>query len=246
MKLHHFEHQNSEGAHPAPPQALPNDSGAAPKLHPDAPPSLEMVAKLETESVPFIAKARVPSVFGAYTVYGFLEKQTGKEHLAIVAGDVDARKRINLRIHSECWTGDVLGSLRCDCRAQLEAALSHISQFGGIVIYLRQEGRGIGLLNKLKAYALQEQGLDTVEANHRLGFEDDMRTYESAVEMLRFFGITKVRLLTNNPKKVEALKERGIHVQRENHQVGQTPQNLFYLKTKANKSGHLMRFGDEE
>jgi len=228
MKPRHFEKRDS-----------------APKFHSDAAPSLEMVARLETESVPFIAKANVPSIFGALTVYGFLEKQTGKEHLAIVSGEIDARKRINLRIHSECWTGDVLGSLRCDCRAQLEAALRHINQFGGLVIYLRQEGRGIGLLNKLKAYNLQEQGLDTVEANHQLGFEDDMRTYESAIEMLRFFGITKVRLLTNNPKKVEALKARGIHVQREIHQVGETPQNLFYLKTKANKSGHLMRFGDD-
>jgi GTP cyclohydrolase II len=222
------------------------DSSSAPKFHPDAAPSLEVVAKLETESVPFIVKANVPSIFGKFYVYGFLEKKTGKEHLAIVSGEIDARKRINLRIHSECWTGDVLGSLRCDCRAQLEAALRHINQFGGLVLYLRQEGRGIGLLNKLKAYGLQEQGLDTVEANHQLGFEDDLRTYESAVEMLRFFGITKVRLLTNNPKKIEALETGGIHVQREVHQVGQTPQNLFYLKTKAHKSGHLMHFEDEE
>jgi GTP cyclohydrolase II len=204
-----------------------------------------MVAMLETEPVPFIAKAHVPSIFGKFNVYGFSEKQTGKEHMAIVSGEIDARKRINVRIHSECWTGDVLGSQRCDCRAQLEAALRHIAQFGGLVLYLRQEGRGIGLLNKLKAYTLQDQGLDTVEANHRLGFEDDLRTYESAVEMLRFFGITKVNLLTNNPKKVEALEARGIHVRREAHQVGQTPQNLPYLKAKAHKSGHLMEFGDE-
>ena len=221
-------------------------SNFAPEFHPDAAPSLEISAKLETESVPFVAKANVPSVFGKFVVYGFLEKQTGKEHLAIVSGEIDTKKRINLRIHSECWTGDVIGSLRCDCRAQLEAALRHISQFGGIVMYLRQEGRGIGLLNKLKAYNLQEQGLDTVEANHQLGFEDDLRTYESAVEILRFFGISKVRLLTNNPNKIEALESRGIHVQREIHQVGETPQNLFYLKTKANKCGHLMFFDDEE
>jgi GTP cyclohydrolase II len=208
-------------------------------------PELEMVAKLETESVPFIAKTHIPSIFGSFSVYGFVEKQSGKEHLAIVSGDIDARKRINLRIHSECWTGDVLGSLRCDCRAQLEAALTHISQFGGLVLYLRQEGRGIGLLNKLKAYSLQDCGLDTVEANQRLGFEDDMRSYESAFEILRFFGITKVRLLTNNPKKIDALEARGIHVVHEAHQVGQTPQNLFYLKTKAQKCGHLMCFGDE-
>jgi GTP cyclohydrolase II len=189
-----------------------------------------------------VAKANVPSIFGAFAVHGFLEKRTGKEHLAIVSGEIDARERTNLRIHSECWTGDVLGSLRCDCRAQLEAALAHIAQEGGMVLYMRQEGRGIGLLNKLKAYALQEQGLDTVEANHRLGFEDDARTYESAVEMLRFFGIAKVRLFTNNPRKVEALTAGGIHVQREAHQVGETPQNAFYLRTKASKCGHLMSF----
>jgi GTP cyclohydrolase II len=197
------------------------------------------------EAVPFVAKADVPSIFGAFTVYGFLERRTGKEHLAIVSGGVDARERTNLRVHSECLTGDVLGSLRCDCRAQLEAALAHMAEFGGMVLYMRQEGRGIGLLNKLKAYALQEQGLDTVEANHRLGFEDDARTYEAAVEMLRFFGITKVRLFTNNPKKVETLAAGGIDVQREAHQVGETPQNIFYLKTKASKCGHLMSFGDE-
>jgi GTP cyclohydrolase II len=210
--------------------------------HPSLAPSLEAVEKLETESVPFVAKAKVLSIFGGFRVYGFLEKQTGKEHLAIVSGEIDAKKRINLRIHSECWTGDVLGSLMCDCRAQLEAALKHIAEFGGMVIYLRQEGRGIGLLNKLKAYGLQEQGMDTVEANLHLGFEDDLRTYESAVEILRFFGITEVNLLTNNPKKIEALVAKGIHVNRESHQVGETPQNLPYLKTKAQKSGHLMRF----
>jgi len=224
----------------------PLSSSSAPKLGPDAPHPTETVSRLETEPVQFVAKAHLPSLFGTFTVYGFLEKPTGKEHLAIVSGDIDARKRINLRIHSECWTGDVMGSLRCDCRAQLEAALGHIAQFGGLVLYMRQEGRGIGLLNKIKAYALQEQGLDTVEANHRLGFEDDARTYESAVEMLRFFGITKVRLFTNNPKKVEALQAGGLHVQRVTLQVGETPQNISYLKTKARKCGHLMSFGEED
>ncbi|MCL1893981.1 MAG: GTP cyclohydrolase II [Holophagaceae bacterium] len=206
--------------------------------------NLDLVARLETESVPFIAKANIPTIFGNFRVYGFLEKQTGKEHLAIVSGEIDARKRIDLRIHSECWTGEVLGSQKCDCRAQLEGALRHISQYGGVVLYLRQEGRGIGLLNKLKAYSLQEDGLDTVEANHHLGFDDDLRTYEAAIEILRFFGITKVNLMTNNPKKVEALEARGLNVKRESHQVGQTPQNLSYLKTKANKSGHIIEFGE--
>jgi len=218
----------------------PKDSSSAPRLE-----SLELICQFETESVPFVAKANVPSLFGKFTVYGFLEKKTGKEHLAIVSGDLDARKRINLRIHSECWTGDVLGSLKCDCRAQLEGALRHIGEEGGIVLYLRQEGRGIGLLNKLKAYALQEQGFDTVQANAELGFDDDLRNYSSAVEMLRFFGIRKVRLLTNNPRKIEALEEHGIHVHRESHQMESNPHNLFYLKTKAEKSGHLLDFEEE-
>lgn len=208
-------------------------------------PRLDLVEKFETEAVPFVAKADVPSLFGKFTVYGFLEKATGKEHLAVVAGDIDSRKRINVRIHSECLTGEVLGSLKCDCRQQLESALRHIGEHGGMVLYLRQEGRGIGLLNKLKAYALQEQGHDTVEANHMLGFADDLRTYNSAIEMLRFFGIRKVRLLTNNPKKILALEDAGIEVMREVHQQASNPHNLRYLKTKAKKSGHLLSFKEE-
>lgn len=223
----------------------PKDSSSAAKLHLEGDSPLEVVTKFETEAVPFVAKANVPSIFGKFTVYGFLEKLTGKEHLAIVAGDVDARKRTALRIHSECWTGDVMGSLKCDCRAQFQDALTYIGQHGGIVLYMRQEGRGIGLLNKLKAYALQEQGLDTVEANHELGFEDDLRSYEAAVEMLRFFGITKVKLLTNNPRKIGALEEAGIHVQREPHQIASNPHNLRYLQTKAAKSGHMLDFTEE-
>ena len=212
----------------------PQDPSSAPKL--------DLIAKLETEAMPFVAKATVPSVFGKFMVYGFLEKATGKEHLAIVAGDIDSRKAIAVRIHSECWTGDVLGSLKCDCRVQLESALRHIAQVGGMVLYLRQEGRGIGLLNKLKAYALQEQGLDTVEANHQLGFDDDLRSYEAAVEMLRFFGVRKVKLMTNNPKKIAALEADGIRVQRVHHQQAANPHNVRYLKTKAKKSGHLLEF----
>ena len=208
-------------------------------------PNLGPVQKLELDLVPFIAKADLPSIFGKFTVYGFLEKATGKEHLAIVAGEIDSRKRITVRIHSECLTGEVLGSMKCDCRQQLESALRHIGEHGGMVLYLRQEGRGIGLLNKLKAYALQEQGHDTVEANHMLGFADDLRTYTSAIEMLRFFGIHKVCLLTNNPKKIQALEDAGIEVMRESHQQVSNPHNLRYLKTKAKKSGHLLNFKEE-
>ncbi len=206
---------------------------------------LEVIQKFDTERVPFVSKADIPSIFGKFTVYGFLEKATGKEHLAIISGDIDSRNRITLRIHSECLTGEVLGSLKCDCRQQLESALRYIGEHGGMVLYLRQEGRGIGLLNKLKAYALQEQGHDTVEANHLLGFADDLRTYNSAIEMLRFFGIRKVLLLTNNPKKILALEDAGIEVMREVHQQASNPHNLRYLRTKAKKSGHLLSFQDE-
>ena len=194
------------------------------------------------DSVRFVAKAEVPTVFGPLTVYGFQEGGTGKEHLAVAAGGISARKRIDVRIHSECLTGEVLGSLKCDCRQQLEAALRRIGQRGGVVLYMRQEGRGIGLLNKIKAYALQEQGHDTVEANHLLGFADDMRSYGSAVGMLRFLGISKVRLLTNNPVKIRALENAGIDVLRRAHQQASNPHNLRYLMTKATKSGHLLQF----
>jgi len=204
--------------------------------------SKSTVDKCEPGSILFVAKANVPSIFGDFTVYGFLETSTGKEHTAIVAKNIEINTRINVRIHSECWTGDVVGSLKCDCRDQLETALKYIGKHGGIVIYLRQEGRGIGLLNKLKAYALQEQGFDTVEANHELGFSDDLRTYESAVEILHFFKISKVCLLTNNPKKVKALEDFGIDVYRESHQLASNPHNINYLKTKAYKSGHILNF----
>jgi GTP cyclohydrolase II len=216
---------------------MPKDSSSATEL--------DLIQRFETVSVPFVAKAGLPSIFGNFTVYGFLEKSTGKEHLAIVSGDIDSRSCITLRIHSECLTGEVLGSLKCDCRQQLESALRSIGENGGMVLYLRQEGRGIGLLNKLKAYALQEQGHDTVEANQLLGFADDLRTYNSAIEMLRFFGIRKVRLLTNNPKKILALEDAGIEVIRVAHQQASNPHNLRYLKTKARKSGHLLSFQEE-
>ena len=220
----------------------PKDSSSAPQFQLGPASPLEVIARLETESVPFVAKANVPSIFGKFVVYGFLEKLTGKEHLAIVAGEIDARKRVNVRIHSECWTGDVLGSLKCDCRAQLESALRYIGEKGGVVLYLRQEGRGIGLLNKLKAYALQEQGFDTVEANHELGFADDLRTYESAVEILRFFGIHKVRLLTNNPKKIIGLEGFGMKVvERVPIEIQSGQSNRRYLLTKKQKLGHMLK-----
>lgn len=209
-----------------------------------------LTLKLNTDcqggnSVKFIAKANIPSIFGKFTTYGFLEQSTGKEHMAIMSGEIDTETYVSVRIHSECWTGEVMGSLKCDCRDQLEAALAYIGQESGLVLYLRQEGRGIGLLNKIKAYALQEQGLDTVEANHKLGFDDDLRTYEAAIKILNFFNISKVRLLTNNPKKITALEEAGIQVKRQPHQLALNSYNIRYLKTKAAKSGHILIFDDK-
>jgi GTP cyclohydrolase II len=199
--------------------------------------------RLDLQPVSRIAEARIPSVFGDFTVTGFLEWNSGKEHLAIQSGELRPSERISVRIHSECWTGDVLGSLRCDCRQQLHAGLERIAERGGLLLYLRQEGRGIGLLNKLKAYALQEQGLDTVEANHALGFPDDLRTYEAAAAILQHFGLQRIRLLTNNPRKITALELAGLDVEREPHQPAATPFNIRYLETKAAKSGHLLELG---
>ncbi|MDR2080956.1 MAG: GTP cyclohydrolase II [Campylobacteraceae bacterium] len=179
--------------------------------------------------------ANLPSRFGNFKVQAY--KQGAKEHLAIFKeplGEIP-----NIRIHSECLTGDVLGSLKCDCRDQLESALEFIQKNGGMVIYLRQEGRNIGLLNKINAYALQDDGMDTVEANHKLGFKSDERTYEAAEFILKSFGFTDIKLLTNNPQKLTSLK--GINVvERIPIIVKANPKNSSYLKVKKEKMGHLL------
>lgn len=188
------------------------------------------------------AKARLPSRFGDFDVYAFQSLSDGKEHAVIARGDLDGAEDVPVRIHSECFTGDVMGSLRCDCREQLEAALEYVaSQPTGAVVYLRQEGRGIGLVNKIRAYALQEEGLDTVEANHALGFPDDLRRYDVAAEMLQELGVRSVRLITNNPNKIEGLTRHGVRVNgRIPHVMQPTEHNAFYLRTKRDKSGHLL------
>lgn len=187
------------------------------------------------------AEARLPSRFGAFRVVAF-ESVDGREHAAVVKGEVRGREDVPLRVHSECFTGDVMGSLKCDCRDQLEAALDYIEgQPCGVVLYLRQEGRGIGLANKIRAYALQDAGLDTVEANHALGFQDDERRYDVAAQMIEELGITSVRLITNNPNKVRGLQELGVDVTgRIPHQMEPNPFNRRYLETKKVKSGHLL------
>jgi len=182
----------------------------------------------------------LPTRFGHFRLFGF--DDNGQEHVAVVRGDVAGETEVPMRIHSECLTGDALGSLRCDCREQLEASLSAIGAMErGIVLYLRQEGRGIGLLNKLRAYKLQEQGLDTVEANRALGFPDDARDYRVAASMLRALDVHSVALMTNNPNKVAQLEAHGVTVARRvPHEMPPNPHNCRYLATKATRSGHLL------
>jgi GTP cyclohydrolase II len=188
----------------------------------------------------FIAQSKLPTEHGNFTLCAF-EEENGKEHLALTFGDVEGQDVALCRVHSECLTGDALLSLRCDCGPQLQAALKLIADNkSGILLYLRQEGRGIGLVNKIRAYALQDQGHDTVEANESLGFAADLRNYQICADMLKHFNISAVNLLTNNPKKVEALEDAGINVaNRMSLHVGENDSNKDYLETKRDKLGHL-------
>jgi GTP cyclohydrolase II len=198
--------------------------------------------------VKIVAMAELPSRFGNFHIVAFENNQDGKEHVAITKGDVIGAADVPVRLHSECLTGDVVGSLRCDCRDQLESALRKIGEMDkGMVLYLRQEGRGIGLVNKIRAYSLQDQGMDTVEANLALGFRDDERDYAVAAHMLTSLKIQSVRLITNNPKKIEQLVDYGILVNgRIPHIMEPNQYNRFYLETKALKSGHLIDFHGRE
>ncbi|MCM0045248.1 MAG: GTP cyclohydrolase II [Burkholderiaceae bacterium] len=189
----------------------------------------------------YMASCELPMPWATFELHAFLEPSTGKEHLAITLGDVSDGAPVLARLHSECLTGDTLFSQRCDCGAQLENALKRIAAEGrGILLYLRQEGRGIGLINKIRAYRLQEQGADTVEANHQLGFADDLRSYAICAPMFRHFGIQSLRLMTNNPRKIDALKQFDISTERVEHIAGSTTSNARYLATKAHKLGHLL------
>ena len=192
------------------------------------------------------AEAQLPTRFGAFRVVVYRERDGDKEHLAVIAGEVAGAQDLLVRVHSECLTGEVLHSLRCDCRDQLDLALERIQTAGeGVVLYLRQEGRGIGLGNKIRAYAKQDEGLDTVDANLALGFEDDQRGYQMAADMLRDLGVASVALMTNNPRKVEGLEDDGIEVtRREPHEVEAHEHNRDYLKTKQDRLGHLGTNGD--
>lgn len=190
--------------------------------------------------------ARLPSRFGKFHIVAFWNNRDSKEHVAMVHGDVMGADDLPTRLHSECLTGDVMGSLRCDCRDQLEVAMGAIGSMDrGLVLYMRQEGRGIGLVNKVKAYALQDRGLDTVDANLALGFRDDERDYAIAAHMLVSLNVGSVRLMTNNPSKIRQLEQHGIKINgRIPHVMPATEHNRRYLATKAARSGHLIDFGD--
>ncbi|MEM8498177.1 MAG: GTP cyclohydrolase II [Pseudomonadota bacterium] len=192
-------------------------------------------------SVSFITSSKIPTPWGMFDIHGFEEAESGKEHVVLSMGDLSDGGAVLARVHSECLTGDALFSMRCDCGPQLETALRRIArERRGMVLYLRQEGRGIGLLNKLKAYNLQDKGADTVEANEQLGFAADQRSYTICEPMFAHLGVSSVRLMTNNPRKVKALEDIGINVtERLDLHTGHNPHNSRYLSTKAGKLGHL-------
>lgn len=189
-----------------------------------------------------LVTVQLPSFFGDFQMVGFRNHFDHQEHIALLKGNFNPTDPVLVRIHSECLTGDVFGSKRCDCGEQLHLALDHLEQEGsGVLLYMRQEGRGIGLFEKLKAYALQEKGIDTVEANHQLGYQDDLRDYLMAAKMLQALGIKKVRLLTNNPDKTQQLENYGIDVvQNIPLQTKPLKENHSYLQTKKEKMGHLL------
>ncbi len=218
-------------------------TGASPALQQFEGAVLAAAMAAEAFSVKRFADAQVPLALASDArLYGFRPSDGGPDHFAIVVGDPSRGEPVLVRAHSECFTGDLLGSLKCDCGPQLRTALAQIAANGsGVLLYLAQEGRGIGMANKLRAYSLQDEGFDTVDANHRLGFEDDERDFRVAALMLQSLGFSAVRVMTNNPRKLAAFERHGFEVAgREPIAVGQTVQNAAYLATKARRSGHLL------
>lgn len=194
-------------------------------------------------TVKYVEKSKLPTAMGIFEIHGFIDDKDDKEHIILSMGDLTSDEPTLVRIHSECLTGDALFSLRCDCGAQLQAAMQKIADEGrGAIFYLRQEGRGIGLTNKIRAYKLQDKGADTVEANEQLGFGADMRDYSMLKVMFEESGIKQVKLMTNNPRKIAALKDLNIDVvERLAHETGRNPHNSDYLETKKGKLGHLIK-----
>lgn len=189
-----------------------------------------------------IPRAKLPTRFGKFTIYGFRDEDTGEEAVALVSGQITPGSSVLVRIHSQCLTGDVFASERCDCRDQLHTALGLIAASGsGVLVYQQQEGRGIGLINKIRAYELQDQGLDTVAANEHLGFEADQRRYQLPAEALKYLGVSKVRLLSNNPEKVRGLESEGIQVEeRVPLEIPPKSSTREYLEVKKRRMGHLL------
>ena len=203
---------------------------------------LQSYRKCHDKLVDRVAEVSMPTKYGDFRAYGFVNRLNGEHHVALVKGEIGDGKDILCRVHSECLTGDTFGSLRCDCGQQLASAMTQIEKEGrGILLYMRQEGRGIGLINKLRAYELQEKGMDTLDANLALGFRGDEREYFIGAQILRELGVKSMRLLTNNPDKVYQLEEFGLEIaERVPIQMKVTPYDAFYLKTKKKRMGHII------